>query len=203
MKTLLRGATVLIVIGLLLALNVPAVNPHSSFSTAPARSFIATPNPMPMTAGTLRRFDSGISVTALTFVNPNTAHTLWAAIFNRPENCTNPVVDSSGPVSNCSGADFANPNVEASVVWVTGAFVGDTGLFNMNGHLGIGLEGLPGPVNFGGGLTNPKGAEIHLVPRDHGPVDGPQDFTTFQPPGNGNPLLPNQAVNVQFFVFRP
>ncbi len=203
MRTLVKAGLLSIVMGLLLfAVDVTADDPHSSFSTAPARLFMGSDqNPLSMTAGTMRRFDTGFSATVLTFVTPNTAQTLWAAIFNRPEHCTNPVMDSSGPVSNCSSADFSNPKVQASVVWVTGGSIDSTGLLSLNGQLGIGPGGLPGPVNFGGGLTNPKGAEIHLVVRDHGPVDGPQDFTTFQP--NGNPLMMNQAANIQFFVFRP
>jgi hypothetical protein len=203
MRTLFKGAVVLSAIGLLMfAVDVPAVNPHTSFSTQPARPNGGTRDPIAETAGTLRRSDSGLSMTVFTFVQPNAAHTVWWVAFNKPENCNNPLFDSSGQISRCSAPDISNPNVEASVLWATGALVDVTGLFRVSGQLGIGPSGIPGQnQNGGGGLTNVKGAEVHLAIRNHGVVESMLDFTQFQV--NGNPANPGQAATQQVVIFQP
>jgi hypothetical protein len=141
-------------------------------------------------------------MTVFTFAQPNTVYTVWWVAFNRPENCNNPLFDSSGQISRCSVPDISNPNVEASVLWATGALVDANGLFSVNGQLGIGPDGIPGQNQNGGpGLTNVKGAEVHLAIRNHGAFDGIQDYTQFQI--NGNPANPGEAATVQVMIFQP
>jgi hypothetical protein len=145
-------------------------------------------------------------MTVFTFVQPNTVHTVWWVVFNKPENCHNPLFDSSGQISLCSVPDTNDPNTEPSVLWATGALVDGTGLFSVNGQLGIGPQGIPGEVvntaaGGGRGLTNVHGAEVHLAIRNHGLMDGNQDLTRFQV--NGNPASPGQAATQQVMIFRP
>lgn len=95
---------------------------------------------------------------------------LWAA-FNHPETCTvgNPVTGVQ-----CGPGDLANPATGASVQLWTSAVVGPDGTFKATGGL-LALSDVsncfsaPAPP-CRGGLTNPTGAEVHLVLRDKGPL---------------------------------
>ena len=218
-----RAALVAITL-LLVSQVLLAENPHSSFSRAPVRKIAMTPegrDPIPFTAATLRRFDSGLSMTLVSAVPVDSAtqpaaYTVWWVIFNKPQNCTHPQSDSSGVISACSMPDFAA--AEASVFNATGSVVAgftdgtNTGLLSVNGQAGLGPDGIPGqtqdPPNNQilepGGLTNPKGAEVHLVVRRHGQLDGVNDFLEVAASQTtGDPAIPGQAQNIQFAVFRP
>lgn len=150
---LMRGATGTVVVATalllfstsLLADNPHSRNPHSSFSRAPVRNIGATPDPIPYTAATLRRFDSGLSMTLVSAVPVDTAtqqagYTVWWAVFNKPENCTNPQSDSNGVViALCNLPDLSDPATKASVFWSTGSVVvgfedaSNTGLLSVSG----------------------------------------------------------------------
>ncbi len=207
---------------LLLAPTLLAESPHSDFSTAPVRNMGPMPadrDPIPHTAATLRRYDSGLSMTIVTAVpvdavTQKSAYTVWWVVFNHPENCTNPVSDSSGVISACSAADLTNPAVQAAGLWATGILVEATfvengvskGVLNVSGQLGVGADGvpLPGSSLTPGILSNVKGAEVHLVVRNHGALDGTNDFLEFTSGEmGGDPNLPGQARNIQFAVFQP
>ncbi len=203
-----------------------AEDPHSSFSRGPVRNIGATPadrDPIPYTAATLRRFDSGLSMTLVSKVpvDPTTqkaAYTVWWVVFNHPENCTHPQSDSSGVIQACTMPDFAA--AQASVFWATGAVVEgftdgtNTGLLSVQGQVGLGPDGIPGQTQDPsgpndqilrpGGLTNPQGAEVHLVVRSHGPLDGVNDFLEVaSAQANGDPAVPGQAKNIQAAPFQP
>jgi hypothetical protein len=81
--------------------------------------------------------------------------TLWAFVFNHPEYCS----------GGCGPDDLANPAVEF-------------GVYNMAGHVTSGASmTLSGRVGFGepplaaNPLSNPGGAEVHLVVTSHGGLD--------------------------------
>ena len=218
---LIRGI-VLLTLGLLLSPGLLAEDPHSSFTRAPVRNMGPMPadrDPIPNTIGTVRRFGSGLSMTIFTAVpvdetTQEAAYTVWWVVFNRPENCTNPVSDSSGVISQCSAGDLTNPAVQAAGLWATGMLVEATfvengiskGILNVSAQLGVGADGvlLPGSSLTPGILSNVKGAEVHLVVRNHGALDGMDDFLEFSTGQmGGDPAVPNQARNIQFAVFRP
>lgn len=116
------------------------------------------------------------------------AHTLWAVIFNRPENCAGP----------CMGPDLANPDVAGSTIPVSGVIVGGDGVANFFGSLregdvpeGMELNAAGGTVN---GLRDTLRAEIHLVIREKFEPPFVDQLTTLEP-GAGD--------NVAFAVFEP
>ncbi len=222
MKQVLKRTTFIATALLLMSSGLLADDPHSSFSTAPVRNMGPMPadrNPIPNTAATLRRYDSGLSMTIVTAVpvdavTQEAAYTVWWVVFNHPENCTNPVSDSNGVISACGSPDLTNPAVQAAGLWATGILVEATfvdngivkGVLNVSAQLGVGPDGvpLPGSSLTPGILSNVNGAEIHLVVRNHGPLDGTNDFLEFTSGEMaGNPALPGQARNIQFAVFQP
>jgi hypothetical protein len=117
----------------------------------------------------------------VTDLDPNSAFTIWAAIFNRPEACiTNP----AGPV-HCGMADLlAMPNPARASAFNVGAFVTGSvpGTANVSVHIRSGAPPDGAFILFGeGGLNdngvrpgihegNGFGAEVHLVIRAHGPI---------------------------------
>ncbi|MGH2396816.1 MAG: hypothetical protein ACRDFW_07480 [bacterium] len=223
MKAWLKGSILVATMLLLFSQALPAEDPHSSFSRAPVRKIAMTPegrDPIPFTAATLRRFDSGLSMTLVSAVpvaaGTQAGYTVWWVVFNKPQNCTHPLSDSNGVISACSMPDFAA--AEASVFNASGSVVvgftdgTNTGLLSVNGQAGLGPDGIPGqtqdPPNNQilepGGVTNPKGAEVHLVIRNHGALDGVNDFLEVAASQTtGSPAVPGQAQNIQFAVFQP
>ena len=117
----------------------------------------------------------------VTDLNPNSAFTIWAVIFNRPEEClTNP----AGPV-RCGATDLAAvPNPVRASAFNVGAFVTGfgNGTANVSVHIRSGAPPDGAFVLFGeGGLNdngvrpglhagNGFGAEVHLVIRTHGAI---------------------------------
>lgn len=96
---------------------------------------------------------------------PVGAYSIWALIFNDPSMCTDGI---------CSIDDVLPPpgNVDAgmSPLWVTGGIVGPDRQGHFSGSVGMGVEGAPGSLLWGDGLTDPMGAEVHLEVRYHGPA---------------------------------
>lgn len=106
------------------------------------------------------RTGNGINVNlSTTGLTPGDAYTVWAVIFN------------DGDATNDGGAFDA-------VRFVGGNVADDAGESTFNGRI---------PANDGGGelfgvLTDPVGAEVHLVVRTHGPKDSafmPAQIQTF------------------------
>ena len=96
---------------------------------------------------------------------PVGAYSIWALIFNEPSMCTDGV---------CGLDDLLPPPgtvaAETSALWVTGGIVGPDRQAHFSGSVGIGAEGAPGMLLWGGGVTNPFGAEVHFEVRYHGPA---------------------------------
>ncbi len=85
------------------------------------------------------------------------AYTIWAVIFNRPQDC----------VDGCNEEDLNLPS--SSVIWSGIGFVADEdGEASFKTRLKEGA--FPGEILLGMGLTDAAGAEIHLVVRGHGPA---------------------------------
>jgi hypothetical protein len=105
--------------------------------------------------------DAGIDVSIQTSqLVARSAHTLWIVVINKPELCL---------TSPCTPTDilFRTETVDANVVYGSGHVVGRSGKATFSAHLPIG--------EVAGGwydnpFTNPRGAEVHLVINDHGPV---------------------------------
>lgn len=106
----------------------------------------------------LVRSEAGAAISVHTLgLNSGDAYTAWGVIFNNPENCD----------GGCGPDDLRRAGVDASVERLTGHVVGNGGNANFGGSLKVGdtSEAL-----FGPGLTDPFGAEIHIVVKDHGPA---------------------------------
>jgi hypothetical protein len=89
---------------------------------------------------------------------PRNAYTIWWVLFNEPENClTRP----------CTAADVLTraDAVKGDIGFATGRFFNTAeGTFT--------AQLAKGPLAggwYGHGLSNPRGAEVHLVIHDHGP----------------------------------
>jgi hypothetical protein len=91
---------------------------------------------------------------------PGHVYTIWFVTVNNPDAC------SSTP---CTPADVIldSEAVESDVVYGAGHVAGQSGNAAFGGHLAAG--DFPNGW-LGNGFTNPRGAEIHLVLNDHGPM---------------------------------
>lgn len=85
--------------------------------------------------------------------------TLWAFVFNHPEECTDP----------CGGDDTTNPAVEFGAYNVAG-HVNAGKKLTLSGRIGVG-DPAGGPVPEPQPLSNPAGAEIHLAVTSHGALN--------------------------------
>lgn len=111
----------------------------------------------------LVRTDSGVSMTSHTLGLTPGAYTIWWGVFNHPEFCqVSPctVRDLPAPMGN------GDPRAEPAVIHATGHVVGQNGQGNFAAHLSVGDDS--GAIF--GQLTNPRGAEIHLIVKNFGPV---------------------------------
>jgi len=167
-------------------------------------------------AGLLREADGIRTRVHTTELAHGDVVTLWWVIFNNPEACAD---------GACGEADlFDGPDgptgVEPSCVYADGSVVGGNGGARFHDRLSVG-ESRDSCIDFfvdavdelegqDHGLTNPAGAEVHLVMRSHGPLipgmvqeqrstfaGGCQEFF-----GAGvDELEPGQCSDQQFVVF--
>lgn len=153
----------------------------------------------------LVRTDSSATMALRTSELPaRNAITVWWVIFNSPENC----VQSEGPF-RCGASDLENPAVQPSVLYAAGSVSNSEGKGSFGSHLSAGdtrgcVTGLP----CSGGLTNPMGADIHLIVRTHGPIIPAmlrEQISTFGggcnnvPPGTDEPG-PNTCQDLQMSI---
>jgi len=120
-------------------------------------------NPQQRGTSDLVRSRDGIAMNVDTTDLPVGGYTIWSAIFNNPSACSD---------GECGLDDLVppgvNPEAEATLVWTTGGIVGPDRMGHFSGSIGMGLDGAPGQVPIGEGLSNPLGAEVHIVVRYHG-----------------------------------
>ena len=165
---------------------------------------------IPAAGSTVSRNNDGaywnISTSSLT---PGEVVTLWVAFFNYPNNC-----DQMFPgnlVPGCDPADLNNLLVEGSLQWAGGAIVGPNGRADFSGYLGLNdntgyfiLPGFTRQPNPAPGLINPKGADIHLVIRRHGPASSdPATLQAQLSSFTGGCGVPGACANVQASVHQP
>lgn len=95
---------------------------------------------------------------------PPGAYTVWIVTINAPQHCT------SRP---CTTADvFLVPAADATVFWSDGGIVQSNGVGNFKARVHVGdVPSDAAQIGWpGNGLTDPFGAEIHLIVKYHGPA---------------------------------
>lgn len=145
-------------------------------------------------------------------LEPGAAYTVWYVVFNNPEFCINGIPD----LTSCGEPDLLTPEVGGAVLYAAGHIVGASGRAGFASALNVGeLSGCQEPfAGFdlcGEGLTNPEGAEIHLVIRSHDEIIPsllPTMFQTFSGGCTAESSLgagtgPNECEDQQFVPFRP
>ena len=154
-------------------------------------------------------YEDGISAALDTSgLQPGHAVTFWVVVFNNPELCSN----GDGGL-RCGEGDLlifeGDPAIEGTVVYGAGHVIGPDGKGSFGTYLATGDTSrvlLDGP-----GLTNPLGADVHIVVRDHGPVqeglfaDALRTFgggCTEAPEGTGE-LGDFACFDAQFAFFEP
>lgn len=176
----------------------------------------------PVAFSRLHRSDGGITSEVRTRVRAGHAHTLWYAIFNAPQNCSDGACGPDDIFADPEDHD-AGFNAEqimatrASVVWGSAGAVSDAeGRLKLKGKLRVGQapdgqnqvvigraeDGALVPLGAVTGLEDPHGAVILAVLQDHGlPHEDPElreaQLTSFE--GACNP----ECEDVQFAVHTP
>lgn len=135
----------------------------ASLSTVPMNDLQSG---MPVGEGavsTIIRDDQGVTLAIHTKNLDPGPHTVWAFVWNDPENCK-----GAGPL-NCAPPPFGMDPPE-SVFRGSGAIVGASGKGNFGFRINVGdtSEVIGGVVRAG--LTDALGAEIHAVIADHGEI---------------------------------
>ena len=111
----------------------------------------------------IRTENSIVANVRATDLTPGTATSLWLAVFNAPENCSD---------GECGSDDFDNPDVRADLLWVDGGIIDDSGRLqyqvlkkegDITGSIADPLMGTPAY-----GVEDTHSAEIHFVIRTHG-----------------------------------
>lgn len=159
---------------------------------------------------TLVRTDHGLAMTIRTRdLQPGHTHTVWWVVFNNPQDCE----DGAGEVA-CGEGDLVSPDVDLTLAPAAGNVAGGAGHSAFGGFLRVddtrNLVGEGTPL-MTGPLTNPRAAEVHLVVRDHGPVNPewmPDQIQTF---GGGcdqehptyPPFLQGEGVPGDFVCVEP
>jgi len=127
-------------------------------------------------SSTLIRTESGVQMRLRTAGLPaRHVVTVWFIVFNHPELCQfgeSPVAATGFAGTRCGAGDLgivpgltADPKVDPFVAHAAGLVTGPTGNANFAGHMSVGDTNAQ--VLLGSGLTNPLGADVHLVVHDH------------------------------------
>jgi hypothetical protein len=183
--------------------------PQETFQIMPLTETMDSPDPATGAVRLNRTRNELWASVHVTDLEPNSAFTIWAVIFNRPEECiTNPAADV-----RCGGDDLsAVPNPARASAFNEGAFVtGDEGTANINIHIRSGAPPAGAFVLWGqGGLNdngvrpglregNGFGAEIHVVIRTHEGILEEALAAQLSMFNGGCP--PNTCTNVQMATF--
>lgn len=130
-------------------------------------------------AGLLRDTDAVWTRTHTTGLPRGDVVTLWWVIFNHPDPCEHGEGDIACGVGDLFDGPDGATGVEPACVYGDGSLVGGNGTARFHDRLSIGeardscidffVAAVPEWEGTDHGLTNPEGAEIHLVLRSHGP----------------------------------
>lgn len=125
---------------------------------------MATGAVVPSAGSTLFRTKAGVYFDFHTSsLTPGDAVTAWLAVFNNPEFCATEI---------CTPADFANPDVDGTLLNTGGVIVGLDGKAIYGAFRAVGdVTGARPNFGTGNGLVNPMSAQIHIVTRTHGPAN--------------------------------
>lgn len=199
-----RFAVVMMAAFLTLTLAGPAYGAGPADHSTSEVFDVADEQPIPGAKARMVRTDSGVGYYLSTSgLTAHHAFTVWWVIFNNPEFCaTDP----------CSVNDLFVEDVDAAVMVGSGHVVGASGHGRFASHLTEGQITTEHPAFTGGpGLTNARGAEIHLVLRSHGPLNPeamPAQISTFEggcevnlDPGTV-PSETGECSDLQFAVFK-
>ena len=153
---------------------------------------------IPGSSSSLIRNDGGVTAALHTSgLTAGNAYTMWFIVFNNRSACLGPAPPQA-PGAKCGFADLSRVDVNSSIMYAAGHVVGDGDADNLAGSRGVGdTDG----VIAGPGLLNPRGAEIHVVVRNHGgaiPDLIKEQISSF----NGG-CPPNSCANVQASVHPP
>jgi hypothetical protein len=125
---------------------------------------------------------------------------LEALVFNQPKNCTH-----GAPGVRCGAGDLADPAVDGSAIFLAASRIGSAGPLRLTAQL---RTGDVTHAASGNGVTNPHGADVHLILVDHGPpVAGlfDEQMTTIgggckNPPPNAGTPGPNDCPDLQYSI---
>ncbi len=151
------------VIALLAGISSEAPAQAPRMKTADVRTHMARGDVKPVPGATARLLVSPAGVTVNFFTRELVAghvYTAWWVVINKPSACAS---------SPCAGSDVLQRTdiVDADVGYADGVIADAHGVGNFFAHLSPGL--IPGGW-YRRGLTNPGGAEVHIVLHDHGPM---------------------------------
>jgi hypothetical protein len=191
-KNLKQAVLLAVIVGVLVGSTVVYAAPAQR-STVPVHPYGDSSTNIPGSSSTLVRTDNGVSMTLHTSGLDAGAYTVWWVIFNDPSQCSG---------GECGVDDVLPPpgNVAAgvSVARATGNVVGGSGKGNFGAALSVGDTS---EVLFGPGLTNPRGAEIHLIVRYHGEIIPGMVDEQLHDLNGGCP--PNECADVQMALHLP
>jgi hypothetical protein len=203
-----RLALVLAVSALLI-LAVPAQTAPADRSTNFVFD-IDTFEPIDGSVSRMVRTDHSLSMTIRTSgLEPGHTYTIWWVVFNHPDEC----ITAPGETVQCGEPDviaefMGESDAGVTLAPATGNVVGTSGHGNFGASLRVGDDR---DVILGGPLSNPREAEVHLVVRDHGPMNPawmPDQIHTFgggcdqADPGYPPPLV-GQGVAGDFACVEP
>ena len=130
-------------------------------------------------AGLLRGSDALHTRTHTAELSHGHVMTLWWIVFNHPEHCEHGAGDMACGELDLFDGPEGPTGVEPGCVYADGSIVGGNGTARFHDRLSVG-ESRDSCIDFfveavdeldgeDHGLTNPAGAEVHLVVRSHGP----------------------------------
>ena len=121
-------------------------------------------------------------------------YTAWWVVFNTPQGCSEACNEDD--IFDADGNMSLNPEANISILFADGAMSDADGNASFSATLPEGRT--LGEVLAGPGLTDAKGAEIHLVVRYHGEFDAARAYeqlSTFEPTCEA-------CADVQFVVYQ-
>ncbi len=179
------------------------------YVTSEVTAFDPFPEPGDVVAGAvawLVATEHGLTAIVTTSeLPPGDAVTMWWVVFNDPEAC-------EAHPAPCGMNDLGVEEVAAEVTYAAGTVIDDAGNGTFVGYHPLGHTE---QAWFGHGLTNPLGAEVHLVLRTHGPViedrldamigtfrDGCHNVDEDHPAHADGETGPNECHDLQFAILQ-